>query len=467
MGRGDNSMEQLQNETKDAKQRLNTFLQKFCNRMLVRGDVLYRNEEVDGKFKGFVTLHCLEAQTYDTPADYDDKATAEKEAAKVALEAFQLEVRELVADPNVYKTKKVADYPAGVEPPEKKPRIATPNESGKNSAGLQVGGGTPPKALVQSICNKILKRTVNRDEVVYTLTEESRGNYTASLKLPGLPGELGEEEWTGLPRRSRKDAETSAAEAALEAIRQHEEYGPMLEKMDTRMLRKMGNDESWSSAWEWGWKSAGKGKPRFVLEMYYGPGGKGEGMWPLDEEDQMKALADMTAVYGGKGGGKQPDVKALMDQLGVKEMPMPTPPGKQGKGPQALQEKVLPKPVAAGKVDGMQLPKPVFAGVVQQPGKVKKDAHGLPKIRITQVPIRGEIHEWDGKEGLIQPHAEITHTMASLRNGLVWFTLADIKDSPAEEPDWMMEGQPVSFQCYADTNGLGAEDVDVWLGDME
>merc|ERR1719208_58212 len=78
----------------------------------------------------------------------------------------------------------------------------------------------------------------------------------------------------------------------------------------------------------------------------------------------------------------------------------------------------------------------------------------LPRQRITQVAITGEVLDWKGGYGWLKPHAEIQHPMAIKRGGRLFLSKADIP------PDLQLGlGTVLQFHVYEDASGLGAEEV--------
>lgn len=80
--------------------------------------------------------------------------------------------------------------------------------------------------------------------------------------------------------------------------------------------------------------------------------------------------------------------------------------------------------------------------------------HTLPRVRISAEKFSGVVAAWKGKYGWIDPAEPIEHEKASLRNGSLFFGVADI-----EGADMLAEGTPVEFHICEDDSGLGAEEV--------
>lgn len=79
----------------------------------------------------------------------------------------------------------------------------------------------------------------------------------------------------------------------------------------------------------------------------------------------------------------------------------------------------------------------------------------LPRERVSETSITGEILEWKGSFGWVKPHVEIEHPAASRREGKIYLHQQDLVDGAQE----LSPGTIVFFQLYADPSGLGAEEV--------
>mmetsp|Transcript_20849 Transcript_20849/g.58507 ORF Transcript_20849/g.58507 Transcript_20849/m.58507 type:complete len:378 (+) Transcript_20849:184-1317(+) len=79
----------------------------------------------------------------------------------------------------------------------------------------------------------------------------------------------------------------------------------------------------------------------------------------------------------------------------------------------------------------------------------------LPRERVSETAITGEVLEWKGTFGWVKCSAEIDHPAASRRGGKVYVHQRDLLDDVQE----LSEGASVSFQLYVDPSGLGGEEV--------
>lgn len=87
-------------------------------------------------------------------------------------------------------------------------------------------------------------------------------------------------------------------------------------------------------------------------------------------------------------------------------------------------------------------------------GKGKKgNGHKLPRTRITFEPVTGEVLEWKGKFGWIQPTVAIDHEKAAKHEGKVFISMADLLGATELTP-----GTLCQFHVFVDPAGLGAEE---------
>jgi len=113
---------------------------------------------------------------------------------------------------------------------------------------------------------------------------------------------------------------------------------------------------------------------------------------------------------------------------------------------------------AKGFAKGDYGSKGMFDGKGKGKGKGKaKPPSGpdLPRERVSEAPILGEVLEWKGKYGWIKAQEAIEHPLAGKREGKIYMNVKDLPEG-VEELD---AGGLVQFELYADESGLGAEEV--------
>mmetsp|Transcript_143716 Transcript_143716/g.459915 ORF Transcript_143716/g.459915 Transcript_143716/m.459915 type:complete len:125 (+) Transcript_143716:349-723(+) len=77
----------------------------------------------------------------------------------------------------------------------------------------------------------------------------------------------------------------------------------------------------------------------------------------------------------------------------------------------------------------------------------------LPRKRLTEEPMMGEVVSFKGKVGWIRPESPLDHPKAKMRKGDLYLHAKDLVGV-----DSLEEGQFVQFQVYEDKSGLGAEE---------
>lgn len=227
----------------EAKNELNSFLQKHCKRPLTKSDITYRVSKYGVQYQAIVTLSCLSGQEYAGHLCPDIKA-AEKSAAQQAL----LNNASLVeATEQEYSEKKrAASKPLSLE--ERAAKRAR-QESGENPA-------ITPKTELNSLCMRIIGRFLKKGETVY-ICNRINMQYQATVQISCLPDEWGQRAWAGHLCPTKQKAEQSAAEIALKDIQDD----PHLQEMARQPKGKgKGKGGFWNvqAMWEmmsqwWGW----------------------------------------------------------------------------------------------------------------------------------------------------------------------------------------------------------------------
>uniref|UniRef100_A0A7S2QGQ7 Uncharacterized protein n=1 Tax=Zooxanthella nutricula TaxID=1333877 RepID=A0A7S2QGQ7_9DINO len=88
-------------------------------------------------------------------------------------------------------------------------------------------------------------------------------------------------------------------------------------------------------------------------------------------------------------------------------------------------------------------------------GKGKRPSGpGLPRTRITEEPVTGEVLEWKGKYGWIQPTVPVEHELAQRREGKIYVSMSDLVGGVEE----LTVGSLCQFHVFTDPSGLGAEE---------
>jgi len=88
-------------------------------------------------------------------------------------------------------------------------------------------------------------------------------------------------------------------------------------------------------------------------------------------------------------------------------------------------------------------------------GKGKRPSGpGLPRTRITEEPVTGEVVEWKGKYGWIQPTVPVEHELAQRREGKIYVSMSDLVGGV----EALTAGSLCQFHIFSDPSGLGAEE---------
>merc|ERR1711933_679715 len=79
----------------------------------------------------------------------------------------------------------------------------------------------------------------------------------------------------------------------------------------------------------------------------------------------------------------------------------------------------------------------------------------LERTRITTEQVTGEVVEWKGKFGFIQPTIAVDHEKAAKKEGKIYVSMSDLPEGTTE----LTVGSLCQFHIYEDVSGLGAEEV--------
>jgi len=79
----------------------------------------------------------------------------------------------------------------------------------------------------------------------------------------------------------------------------------------------------------------------------------------------------------------------------------------------------------------------------------------LARERVTETPVSGDVLEWRGKFGWLKPHSPLDHPAAKKRDGKIYANVQDLSGGLTS----LASGSTAQFHVYADSSGLGAEEV--------
>mmetsp|Transcript_54126 Transcript_54126/g.154409 ORF Transcript_54126/g.154409 Transcript_54126/m.154409 type:complete len:370 (+) Transcript_54126:113-1222(+) len=282
-------------------------------------------------------------------------------------------------------------------------------EKGTKRKGAPGDGSNGEDVLARNKLREAVRQILGRDiidgDLVYD-TKTTEEGQTCTVTLPTMEGSWSIREFPGSASPFKRDAMLSAASVALEAILAAEEFAG---KVDLSKVREQEGKKKKKSATKdeelvlsaggmkgkgkmanpWAWQMASWGKGD--------PWGKG-GPWGMGDAWGMGDL-------WGKGS---------WDHSGKKG----------GKGEKGGKKKAR---------DGPSGP-------------------DLPRERISESPITGEVISWKGKFGYIKPHVEVVHPTRG-KCSKVYVHTQDICGIELEK------GSTVQFEVYSDAAGVGAEEV--------
>jgi len=414
--------------TGEPKGALNHFCQRYCKRPVTKDDIVYTSAKYGKVFQVTVTLNCMEGQAFvgETASTLKE---AEKNAAYQALVHFEPLNDSLPAASSKNKKRKTpatttsaaALTLGGVRSEEPALKAMKTADGGAAALASASNPALTCKVVLNTVCMKLLHRPMQKGEVVYE-THQTPIGFQSTVRLPCLPGEWGELAWAGEVASQQKQAEQNAAKEALEAVNQSADQIKSL--LPQQPVRSTGGKGAGGGG---GWCDGGKGW-----------GGKckgGKGKWDYWGKGMM-GWCDGGKGWGGMG----------MGGMGIRPGPgmgMGTDMGMGGWGG------------GKGCCKGGGGDEAAAAGGGEFEGpEHRMPKEPMPKTRVSEVAITGEIIEWKGKYGWLRPHAEIQHPMAKKRGGRVFMSSKDVAGSLD-----LAVGSVVQFHVYEDPTGLGAEEV--------
>lgn len=212
-------------EGKDPKSAVVLFCQRYVSRPVAKDDIVYVVQKHPEGHQATIKLNCIEGHEFAGEFAANPK-DAEKNAAKQVLDFYADLIATMPASGKHNKNKRKA--PGEVESMAMVPIT---------DVGLQVNAAEDPVAKMQRLmpmpmpsevmrtskselnshCSKILRRVMNKGEVLYE-TNNVPGGFQATVQMPGLPDEWGTQVWAGEVSAKKADAEQSVASIALDAI---------------------------------------------------------------------------------------------------------------------------------------------------------------------------------------------------------------------------------------------------------
>jgi len=201
---------------KDPKTAVNQFCQRYCHRPVTKEDITYIVQRYPAGYQATCKLMCIEGQEF-----AGELAPTQKDAEKLASQqvlafyAEQINNMPKAGSTNNKKKKRPATAVAGfgAGPPAQFPRLED-----SAAMGSLANPALSAKSELNSTCSKILRRVMEKGEVVYE-THQVVGGYQSTVRMPGLPEEWGAQIWAGEVSLKKQDSEQHAAQIALDALR--------------------------------------------------------------------------------------------------------------------------------------------------------------------------------------------------------------------------------------------------------
>jgi len=331
------------------------------------------------------------------------------------------------------------------------------------------------KTQLNTFCQRYTKKVIGKADIVYE-TVQFGEQYQSTLSLPCLGGA----QYAGEAAATQKEAEQVAARIALE------NYSAEIANLPPPVLKNRSNNKKKKAPTGIDFAAAASNPlmnnrvllntalmkilnrsmtkedySKTTVQTEFGyqctlsipalPGHWAALAWAGEAAENEKAAEESAAVFA---------LQALQaDPTFVQLMTGPPPPAKKqrigGMSPQ--------QPFATGgelsgesQFGGCW---PGFLGKGKGFGKGCKGGwNAEPKVRqpIPDTAMLGQVLEWKGTYGWIQPSQPVDHPSATKNGGRIYLSISDWQAGAAQPPQ---VGQNAQFTLYSDQSGLGAENT--------
>eukprot|EP00930_Biecheleria_cincta_P030921 TRINITY_DN2142_c2_g1_i1.p1 TRINITY_DN2142_c2_g1~~TRINITY_DN2142_c2_g1_i1.p1 ORF type:complete len:353 (-),score=82.14 TRINITY_DN2142_c2_g1_i1:37-1056(-) len=325
-------------------------------------------------------------------------------------------------------------------------------------------GNGDAKTCLNHLCQRLCRRPVTKMDISYT-TNKFGHQYQSIVKLDCLQGQ----EFAGHLTLNQKEAEKSAAHQAVMAFQdQLEELPPPASKERKKkpMVRLTPQELAEKKA-----RQAEEDNPAntpktklnaLVMRIAKRYLVKGETVYETRSFSngghqatvQLKALPGEWAdrIWAGhvcntKQKAEQSAAEIALEQVEGDEELM-----KEAAKPKGMGKGKDFKGKGKGKGKGFDFPWAGWDMMMMWHGGVS--GPNLPRARLTQNPVDGEVVEWNEKYGWLRPDEPFDHPAARRRGGKIYVSKDDVTGAAAT-------GAKVRFHIYEDPQGLGAEDAQV------
>lgn len=322
-----------------------------------------------------------------------------------------------------------------------------------------VGGmnveGMDPKTALNQYCQRFCSRPVTKTDIVYTSTKFGVNQYQAIVTLNCMQGQ----EYAGELGPNPKEAEKSAAFQALQAyrgvdlpaqqpgVKKKKPSGPMIDPETGKLIENSDEEENPAlthkvllnaACMKIARRALAKGETIYESVQVSSNGKVPSGYIATVQLTCLPGDWTEKIFQGEVSANKQSAAQsaakvALTEIMADPELSV-------------LVNKVPTKPSGKGKGKGLK-------GKWLFWGKGWPDGPDLPREPVTEGLVNGEVVDWKGTFGWIQPAVELEHPAACRRGGRVYVHQQDIAGGMQE----LEVGTKVRFQVYCDPSGLGAE----------
>eukprot|EP00930_Biecheleria_cincta_P030920 TRINITY_DN2142_c1_g1_i1.p1 TRINITY_DN2142_c1_g1~~TRINITY_DN2142_c1_g1_i1.p1 ORF type:complete len:341 (+),score=89.00 TRINITY_DN2142_c1_g1_i1:149-1171(+) len=320
--------------------------------------------------------------------------------------------------------------------------------------------GMDPKTTLNHFCQRFCKRPVTKNDIAYT-TNKFGHQYQSIVKLDCIQGQ----EYAGHLCLNQKEADKSAAQQAIMAFMDQIDQLPPPNSKDKKKKTQVRLTAAELAAKKARQAEEGDNNPAItpktrlnalVMKITKRYLKKGETVYETrsfasgghQATVQLKALPDdwTGRVWAGhvcttKQKAEQSAAEIALEQIEADE---------------ELQKKAAePKGMGKGMMKGKGKGKG-FDWFMNPWDLMMMGGSGpnLPRMRLTQEAVDGQVVEWKGSFGWVKPTEPFDHPAAKRREGKIYASSKDVKGEAAVDAK-------VKFHIYEDPQGLGAEEIEV------
>lgn len=318
---------------------------------------------------------------------------------------------------------------------------------------LPAVGGVDPKTELNQFCQKYCQRPVTKTDIVYVTSKFGHQfgyQFQAIVKLNCLQGQ----EYAGSPSNNPKEAEKSAAQQALAA------HAPQIAALPLSTTKAKPPEDGQNPAitpktklnsmcMRIAKRYLQKGEMEYESRKV--PGGYQATVKLSALPGEWKDRLWAGQVFTTKQKAEQSAAEIALMQI--------------QEDPELSAEAAKPKGSGKGrsKTKGQGKGKGGWGGWGSPWGggwrwQSEPSGPDLPRERVTEQKVEGEVLEWQVSYGWLRPTVPIEHPAAQRRDGRVYVHRNDLLGEG--EVTALTKGAKVRFHVYEDPSGLGAEEVE-------